>query len=58
MVGCGWPYAFPILWGLGFLALRHISASGDMKLAIAAFIGILGIGLAATLPRKTSPAIR
>ncbi len=51
-------YAFPILWGLSFLALRHASASGDMKLVIAACIGILAIGLAATLPGKTSPEIR
>lgn len=51
-------YAVPILWGLGFLALRHISENGEMKLAIAAFIGILAIGLAATLPGKTSPEIR
>jgi len=51
-------YAFPILWGFSFLALRHVSASGDMKLAIAACIAILAIGLAATHPGKTSPKIR
>jgi len=51
-------YAFPVLWGLSFLALRHVSDKGDVKLAIAACIGILAIGLATTLPGKTSPEIR
>ena len=51
-------YAFPIIWGLCFLTLRHITGSGEMKIAIAALIAVLAIGLAATLPGKTSPAIR
>lgn len=51
-------YAFPILWGLCFLALRHITGNGEMKIVIAAFIGVLAIGLAATLSGKTASAIR
>ena len=51
-------YAFPIVWGLCFLALRHITGSGETKIAIAAFIGVLAIGLAATLSGKTAPKIR
>lgn len=46
-------YAFPIVWGLGFLALRHLSANGDMMIGLIAVIGIIAITLAASLPKRT-----
>jgi hypothetical protein len=33
-------YMFPIVWGLGFLALRHFTAGQVQEIAIAALIGI------------------
>lgn len=51
-------YAFPIVWGLGFLALRHLSQDGNLYLGSAALIGIIAVILAATLRGKTLPQIR
>lgn len=51
-------YAFPIVWGLGFLAVRHLTAGGNMTLAIGAIIGIAALGLAAFIPGRTEPSIR
>ena len=50
-------YAFPIVWGLGFLALRHFSEGGNIYIGIVVVIGILAITLAATLRGKTSENI-
>jgi len=46
-------YAFPILWGLGFLGLRHISDGGEKMISLAAGVGVLMILLAAFVPSKT-----
>lgn len=51
-------YAVPILWGLGFLALRHVSGGGDFYVGLAAAVGIIMVILAATIAGKTSPEIR
>lgn len=51
-------YALPIVWGLGFLALRHFSQDGDLYLGSAAVIGMIAVIFAATLRGKTSPQIR
>ena len=51
-------YAFPIVWGLGFLALRHLSQSGEIYIGAAAIVGIAAVILAATLKGKTSPEIQ
>ena len=48
-------YAFPIIWGLGFLVLRHSSQGGDPYIGAAAFIGIVAVILAAVL--RTPPLI-
>lgn len=42
-------YAFPIIWGLGFLAIRHILEEGDIWIGGAAVVGILAVVLAATI---------
>ena len=46
-------YAFPVVWGLGFLALRHFGAGGSTWISSVAVIGILAVILAATLRSKT-----
>jgi len=51
-------YAFPIIWGLGFLALRHISDNGEIYISAGALIGIIAIVLAASLPGRTSLKVR
>lgn len=51
-------YAFPIVWGLGFLALRHFGENGTLYLGVAAIVGIIAVILAATLRGQTSPDIR
>ena len=38
-------YAFPILWGLGFLALRHFGQDGNVWIGGAAAIGIIAVAL-------------
>lgn len=50
-------YAFPIIWGLGFLALRHFSAGGEIYIGTAAAVGIAAIILSSTLRGKTSAKI-
>ena len=50
-------YAFPIVWGLGFLALRQSSEGGDVYIGVTAIIGIAAILLAASLRGKTSSKI-
>lgn len=45
-------YAFPILWGLGFLTLRHFDQDGNIWIGSAALIGVIAVGLAASLPGK------
>lgn len=50
-------YAFPIVWGLGFLALRHLNADGDLYIGCAAVIGILAVILASSLRGKTASEI-
>lgn len=49
-------YAFPILWGLGFLALRHLGQDGSLWIGGGAVIGIIAIGLAGILPSKRGAA--
>ena len=51
-------YAVPIIWGLGFLANRHLDQGGDVYIGGAAIIGILAVILAASIRGKTSPEIR
>lgn len=51
-------YAFPILWGLGFLALRHLGQAGDTYIGLSALIGVVAIILAASVPGKTALHIR
>jgi hypothetical protein len=51
-------YAFPIIWGLGFLALRHLSEGGAMIIGIGAVAGILAVSFAATLHGKSAANIR
>ena len=50
-------YAIPIIWGLGFLTLRHLDQSGDAFIATTALFGILAIFLAASIRGQTSPKI-
>jgi len=50
-------YAFPILWGLGFLALRHFGSDGDRYIFAAALFGIVAIILAPSLRGRTSSEI-
>ena len=50
-------YAFPIIWGLGFLAVRHLRQDGNIYIGAAAIIGIAAIILAASLRGKTSEKI-
>ena len=50
-------YAIPIIWGLGFLTLRHLGQSGDAFIATTALFGILAIFLAASIRGQTSPKI-
>lgn len=50
-------YAFPIIWGLGFLALRHLTDGGDLYIGLAAVIGIIMVILAAVVPSKTNQAV-
>jgi hypothetical protein len=51
-------YAVPILWGLGFLALRHFAEGGNQYIGAAAIIGIIAVSLAASIRGKTSPDIQ
>ena len=51
-------YAFPIIWGLGFLALRHFGQDGDIYIGASAVIGIIAVILAANLTGKTSEKVR
>jgi len=39
-------YAVPIIWGLGFLALRHFGENGNIWIGGAAIIGIIAVLLA------------
>ena len=41
-------YAFPVLWGLGFLALRHFSEGGSGLIGTVSVVGIFSIIAAAT----------
>jgi len=50
-------YAFPIIWGLGFLGLRHFSGGGDIYIGTAAAVGLIAVTLAATLRGKTSKKV-
>lgn len=50
-------YAFPVLWGLGFLALRHLGSSGDLYIGGTALLGMFAVVLAATLRGRTSSKI-
>lgn len=50
-------YAFPIVWGLGFLALRHLGGGTETYIGIVAIIGIVAVILASILRGKTSPEI-
>lgn len=50
-------YAFPIVWGLGFLALRHLGQGGDVYIGATAIVGIIAVILASTLRGKTSPKV-
>jgi len=47
-------YAFPIIWGLGFLALRHLRAGGEIYIGAIALLGVLAVVMAALIPGKTS----
>lgn len=47
-------YAFPIIWGLGFLALRHFGEDGNILIGGAAVIGVIAVALAATLKGKAT----
>lgn len=47
-------YAFPIIWGLGFLAIRHFDQDGSIWITYAAVIGIIAVALACTI--KTDKA--
>ena len=51
-------YAFPIVWGLGFLALRHFGADTETYIGTAAVISILAVILASSLRGRTSTKIR
>lgn len=51
-------YAFPIIWGLGFLAVRHFAEGGTVLIGSAAVAGIIAVALAATLTGKTAMKIR
>jgi len=51
-------YAFPIIWGLGFLAVRHFGQGGDIFIGVSAVVGIIFIGLACTLIGKTAERVR
>jgi len=42
-------YAFPIIWGLGFLALRHFSVGGNVLIGLVSLGGIFAVVLAAML---------
>lgn len=50
-------YAVPIIWGLGFLALRHLPAGGDFYVGLTAAIGVIMVILATTITRKTSTEV-
>lgn len=49
-------YAFPILWGLAFLALRHLGQDGDIWIGSSAVIGVLAIAMASIIPSKNKVA--
>lgn len=51
-------YALPIIWGLGFLALRHLGQDGEFYLGIAALIGVFTIIITASIRGKTASVIR
>jgi len=42
-------YAFPIIWGLGILALRHFSINGETTIAISAIFGIIAVATASVI---------
>jgi hypothetical protein len=46
-------YAFPVVWGLGFLALRHFGSGGSIWIFSVALIGIVAVILAATVRTDT-----
>ena len=50
-------YAIPIVWGLGFLALRHFGQGGDIYIATTAIFGIIAVIMSASIRGKTSPKI-
>lgn len=48
-------YAFPIIWGLGFLALRHLGDTGNIWIGGGAVIGVFSVVLASTIkPRQST----
>jgi len=49
-------YAFPIIWGLAFLALRHFSEGGTTILAATSCAGIIAIVLTITITPKVQTA--
>lgn len=50
-------YAFPILWGLSFLALRHAGQGGTIWIAAAAGIGIVAVALASLIPIRKKAVV-
>ncbi len=51
-------YAFPIIWGLTLLALRHFTQGGDIWIGSAALIGVLAVAAASLVPLKINPSIK
>lgn len=47
-------YAIPIIWGLGFLALRHLEPNGSISIASISIIGIFAVFLACTVKPRAS----
>ncbi len=47
-------YAFPIIWGLGFLALKHFTMDGSIAIGLTAITGIVAILIAAGLKSGVS----
>jgi len=50
-------YAFPVIWGLGFLALRHFGQDGNSLIGTAAVIGVIAVALAGFIPLKTKVSV-
>lgn len=48
-------YAFPVVWGLGCLAVRHFAEGGDIWIGSAAIIGSIAAILAALIKHRPNP---